>query len=839
MSDNEAKSRIKINRLLEAAGWRLLDDENGPANVLFENNVKITESALNEFGEDFEKTKNGFIDFLLLGEDGHPLAVLEAKGEGKSPLDGKEQARTYAKAQNVRFVILSNGNMHYYWDIETGNPNTITQFPNQESFKHSSKFKPNPENLVNEFVDSNYVILTQNPEYEKDPRWTDKSKREDFLSEYDLKILRYYQLEAIHSIQNSVKDRNDRFLFEMATGTGKTLIAAAAIKLFLRTSNARRVLFLVDRLELEVQAMKAFTKYLKNDYKTVIYKQSRDDWRKAEIVVTTVQSLQVDNKYQREFSPTDFQLVISDESHRSIGGNARAVFEYFVGYKLGLTATPKDYLKNIDNLHEKDPRKYERRLLLDTYKTFGCESGEPTYRYTLMQGVKDGYLISPTVIDARTEISTEFLSEKGYSVLIPNAEGDDVDTTFFNKDFEKKFYSEKTNWIFCKTFIDNALRDPISGEIGKSLVFCVSQDHASKITQILNEYIMKLYPGKYNSDFAVQVTSRIDEAQQYSSNFANNTLLGKTNWLEAYKSSKARVCVTVGMMTTGYDCTDILNLCLMRPMFSPTDFVQIKGRGTRKHKFRYESKDDMGEVEVITKEKETYKMFDFFANCEYFEEKFDYDQVLKLPVGTGTGDPGGTGAVSIDEFISTLPDPLKSLEVTPIGVEGMKVDRKLFGKFEEVVKEDDYISEKIKEGDFDAVETYIHDKIFNKPEEFYDLEKLRKAAKVNRRLSLREILEKIFELIPHFKSKNELLDDEFDKFVAIYKPDPKYIIQIRNFLKAYIVDSRVREIVDSKEYAQFATHPAGEDFRTLSKELRDLIPEYVKDYISLNTYMWG
>lgn len=103
--------------------------------------------------------------------------------------------------------------------------------------------------------------------------------------------------------------------------------------------------------------MNEFTQYIKNDYQTVIYKKSKSDWRKAEIIITTVQSLQVNNKYQREFSPTDFQLVISNESHHSIGGNARTVFEYFVGYKLGLTATPKDYLKNIDNLHEKDPSK--------------------------------------------------------------------------------------------------------------------------------------------------------------------------------------------------------------------------------------------------------------------------------------------------------------------------------------------------------------------------------------------------------------------------------------------------------------------------------------------------
>jgi len=210
-------------------------------------------------------------------------------------------------------------------------------------------------------------VLTQKPDYASDPRWEDESQRNDFLKDNKLMLLRPYQKKAVHCIQDVVSKGNDRFLFEMATGTGKTLVAAAVIKLFLRTSNAKRVLFLVDRIELEDQAWKAFTRYLKNDYKTVIYKQNRDDWQKAEIVVTTVQSLLVNNKYQNLFSPTDFDLVISDEAHRSIGKNSRAVFEYFVGYKLGLTATPRDYLKNIKDINERDPREIERRLLMDTY----------------------------------------------------------------------------------------------------------------------------------------------------------------------------------------------------------------------------------------------------------------------------------------------------------------------------------------------------------------------------------------------------------------------------------------------------------------------------------------
>ena len=127
------------------------------------------------------------------------------------------------------------------------------------------------------------------------------------------------------------------------------------------------------------------------------------------------------NKYRYDFLPTDFDLLISDESHRSISGNARAVFEYFHGYKLGLTATPRDYLKNVDleNVKQNDPREIERRMLMNTYSIFGSEGGDPTFRYSLLDGVKEGFLINPKKIDARTEITTKLLSDEGYAVAAP------------------------------------------------------------------------------------------------------------------------------------------------------------------------------------------------------------------------------------------------------------------------------------------------------------------------------------------------------------------------------------------------------------------------------------
>ena len=408
----EAKARLKINEMLKEAGWRFFDEGNKPANVVVELNVKMTTKQVNDLGEDFDKTKNGFVDFLLLDENGKPFIVLEAKSEDKNPLVGKEQARKYAKSLYVRHVILSNGNVHYFWNLEKGNPQMITAFPSYESLKNSRAFSSDSPKLHKEAADENYIAITQMPRYEEDPKYIDESQRSDFIHENGLRFLRKYQVNAIKALQRSAMRGNTRFLFEMATGTGKTLTSAAIIKLFLRTGNARRILFLVDRLELKNQAKKNFVDYLKNDYKTVIFKEHVEDWRKAEIVVSTVQTLLFTNKYRRIFTPTDFDLIISDEAHRSINGNSRAVFEYFLGYKLGLTATPKDYIKNVDigSLQSKDPRAWEKRQLLDTYKIFGCESGEPTFRYSLIDGVNDGpFLINQIVVDARTEITTQLL----------------------------------------------------------------------------------------------------------------------------------------------------------------------------------------------------------------------------------------------------------------------------------------------------------------------------------------------------------------------------------------------------------------------------------------------
>lgn len=844
MGAKEAKARIKINKLLEEAGWRFFDDENGQANIQLEANVKISKKQIDEFGENFEKARNGFVDFLLLDEKGKPFIVLEAKSEDHDPLVGKEQARKYAKSQFVKYVILSNGNIHYFWNIYKGNPQVIVSFPSCESVRDSKALNADPTRLYSEEIMEDYIAVVREPRYAESPEYQNPDTRAQFLKDRGLRMLRKYQVNALKALQESAKAGNQRFLFEMATGTGKTLTSAAVIRLFLRSGCANRVLFLVDRIELENQAKKNFINYLKPDYDTVIFKEHTEDWRRADIVVSTVQTLAYNNKYKAVFKPTDFSLIIADESHRSISGNSRAVFEYFIGYKLGLTATPKDYLRNVDedDLAANDPRAWERRQLLDTYRTFGCESGEPTFRYSLIDGVNDPdgpYLVNPTVVDARTEITTQLLADKGYAVVNHgDEEDDDGEETYFARDFEKKFFSDETNMIFVKTFMDNAMRDPITGEIGKGIIFCVSRKHAAKITQLLNIYADKMFPDMYYSDFAMQITSDVQSAQDYTINFQNNNLSGYSKFLEGYKTSKTRICVTVGMMTTGYDCEDILNIGLFRPIFSPTDFIQIKGRGTRTYTFSYKTRAN-GLDEIHEAKKDTFKLFDFFGNCEYFEEKFDYDEVIKLPkpASKGSGLGGGFTASTFENF---NPDPLKTMTETKIGLEGMKIDRMFFQKFEDEVKQDATAREQYEQGNYAAAQRYIEETYLNKPAENYTWDKLRRATGVDRRVTVREMMDKIFGLIPAFKSKKELVNDEFDSYLLTCGVPAGDYYEIRRFFETYLTDKEVRRAIEDKKFQRLGTDIPSytiADLRRLGQKNMSSVVGYINDNVNLSRFM--
>ena len=376
---NEAFSRILIDKALEFSGWDLLN----PRQVQFELH-----------------TSNGRADYLLKDKLGRVLCVLEAKREELDPYDAKEQARGYAENLTAPFIILSNGREHWFWNFERADQRDayrIERLPSSDDLERLrlKNLQP-PRPLESEVVTPAYLRHLK----------------------HDL-TLRRYQIQAIEEIARHFdNDARRKFLLEMATGTGKTLLCAALIRRFLTTRNAERVLFIVDRIELAKQTMEDFTVVLP-EFKPVIFKSARrtGELLGASVVVATIQSLMVDRRYREEFTPFYFDLVINDEAHRSIYGDAREVVQFFQATRVGLTATPKAYLKNIniEQLQSENPKALEARQLRDTYN-YGCEPGLPTYRYDIIDAVKDPegpFLCLPKIFDLRSDITTQALADGG------------------------------------------------------------------------------------------------------------------------------------------------------------------------------------------------------------------------------------------------------------------------------------------------------------------------------------------------------------------------------------------------------------------------------------------
>ena len=683
---NEAFSRVLIDKALQDSGWNILDNKV----VRFE----VSGSS-------------GRVDYLLFGKYG-PLAVLEAKREDEDPYDAKEQARKYAEIVKAPFIILSNGRQHWFWNYERADQKDayrIERFPSQEDLERlrQKNLKP-PRLLMSESIDCDYL----------------KPFRKDIG-------LRGYQIWAIDEVSKQFDDQGKRkFLLEMATGTGKTLLCAALGRRFLVTRNAERILFIVDRIELVKQTMEDFEVILR-DYNPVIFKTARR--RPLEllgscVVVATIQSLMVDRRYRTEFTPFHFDLVINDEAHRSIYGDARECVQFFQATRIGLTATPKAYLLNVDAgaLSQENPKALEARNLRDTYIYFGCEPGVPTFRYDMIEGSKDPegpFLCTPKIFDIRSDITTQALDDGGWAVTI-----DEREENYKVQDLERKIFTPERNRVMCEEFLKHAQREP-NGSLGKSIIFAVNQTHATNITKILNDM---------QPEIAVTITSRIPDSSSIAKEFRD----GKR---------KERVAVSVDMLSTGYNCRDLLNIVLMRPVFSPTDYIQIKGRGTRLYTFKHDGK---------AYDKEHYFILDFCGVAEYFEEKYDYTIPIPLPVPRGGEAPPptppgpGPGPIGGPEPVPPEPGPPKppkeipvwtgrdivvSEEIRIVGPDGEKVDILTFrGRFEKDVQEfaekDPAFKEAVENEDDDAVETIMQERFFHRPEMFYSPDKLVKAYDV-------------------------------------------------------------------------------------------------------------
>jgi type I restriction enzyme R subunit len=681
---NEAFSRVLIDKELEYSGWNLLDDQQ----VIFE-----------------QHNASGRADYLLKDKNGRIICVLEAKREQMDPYDAKEQARGYAENLRSPFVILSNGGEHWFWNLQRANEKDayrIERLPSREDMERQllKNLQP-PKPLLSEKLTPDYLSRF----------------REDIK-------MRGYQIKALDTIAKQFdNEKRRKFLMEMATGTGKTLLCAALIRLFLETRNAERVLFIVDRIELAKQTMEDFNVVLR-EYSPVIYKNARrtGELLGSSVVVATIQSLMVDRRYREEFTPFYFDLVVNDEAHRSIYGDSREVVQFFQGTRVGLTATPKAYLKNIDmqKLGQDNPKALEARFLRDTYHYFGCEPGSPTFRYDIIDAVKDPegpFLCRPKILDIRSDITTQALADKGWTVTMNEQE-----ESYKVQDLERKIFTPARNRVMCEAFFENAQKTP-DGKLGKSIIFAVNQKHATELTKILNDI---------QPESAVTITSRIKDASSIAKDFRD----GKR---------KEPIAVSVDMLSTGYNCRDLLNVVLMRPVFSPTDYIQIKGRGTRRYTFKN------GNTEY---EKEYFFLLDFCGVAEYFEEQYDYTIPLTLPkeaklqkgsggnkTGEGEGgyttggDTGGGGNDKPEIPVWHGVDTVVSTEVHIVGSDGEKVDIMTFrGAFERDLKDfaekSPEFQQAVEKEDDDAVETILNEQFFHRPEWYYSPDKLVKSYRI-------------------------------------------------------------------------------------------------------------
>ncbi|MEA3398851.1 MAG: DEAD/DEAH box helicase family protein [Patescibacteria group bacterium] len=682
----ESDVRIVINRKLQESGW------------LLEGNNR------NVFTED--RTEKGFADYVLLDRNGHNLAIVEAKNDNIDPYSAKAQAKGYADAKKCRYIFLANSEQIFFWDLKEGDATPIERFISPDDLQRRHDLKQSRKPLLQ--IEHNTSIAD-----------------------------RPFSIKASQEVAKQFDEGKRAFLIEMATGTGKTRMAAALIERFLRAHQAERVLFIVDRIELAKQTLDEFQMQLGEEFGVARYRPNRVD-RGATIMVATIQSLNL--HFKEDFTPGYFDLVFNDECHRSIYGKLpRQVVEYFQAVRVGLTATPRDLMKNVDfdKLSDTDPRKMELRYLRDTYLHFGCEPGTPTVRYTIQDGVKDEILVPGEILRCLSIITKESYSEDGWTVEI-----DGEEYTYKLSQLEKKVLIPERNKMMCQQFLENALKSP-DGSIGKSIIFAVSQNHALVIEKILNEL-----NSEHNGKFAATITSRVKDASDLAKQFRKSD------------NYYPRVAVSVDMLSTGYDCPECLNIVLARPIMSPIAYIQIKGRGTRMYKFEDGTK------------KDKFLIHDFCEVVKYFEEEYDYDAPEPVNVGGGATPPEPPQPPK-EIKVYKGKDELLFSEFIEVGPDGERVERiHYIGKWQKVLKEllenkpeyekqlkDNILSEELEEE--------IKVNVFDKPKEYFNEHNLARAYKtmadlldyVKAGLGMEKLPtqeEQLVELIDTVRTENDL-----------------------------------------------------------------------------------
>lgn len=535
---SEAKTRIDLIDIeLNNCGWNV----NDTLKVIQEYEIELDDN-LPTF---FDRTKR-YVDYVLLNKTGHIIAVVEAKRESKSVSSAKTQAEYYARRiKNIQgftpFIYITNGNEIEFWDSENYPIRKVLSYHSLEDLETYRKRNENNIILSPELLDKNIAG-------------------------------RAYQVEAITKTLEELNDKKREILWVMATGTGKTRTIISLVDILLKTGFVKRVLFLADRRELARQAMDNFKEHLPNQSRQRIETQTFE--KDKRLYVSTYQTMMSLLK-NSDISQGFFDLIIADESHRSIYNYYGQLFLKFDALKLGLTATPVEFIDR------------------DTYKFFGTQNGNPTFAYTYEQALQDKYLSPYEVMNVKTKFQENGIRFKQLSKAeqekLKNSGFSEENINFEGSQIEKMVINDDTNRKILTTFMDNCYKHPISNLPAKTIIFAVSKAHANRLATLFDE----LFP-QYKSGVAKVIVSELNNTEELIKEFRD-------------EKSSFNIAISVDMLDTGIDVPSIMNLVFAKPVFSRAKFWQMIGRGTRLYD------------EVFKKEK--FVIFDFWGNFEYFNEK--------------------------------------------------------------------------------------------------------------------------------------------------------------------------------------------------------------------------
>lgn len=558
---NELQTRKqKIDVLLKEQGWDVSDR----SKVIVEVDTKQSDFKKQLYKQVNETLMNDleskYADYLLLDSRGDPIAIIEAKRTSKDPTIGQKQAEQYADDIKVQigkdvFIYLSNGSEIWFWDRERYPMRKILGFHAQRDLERM-KFQIQSAKI-----------------------------------EYDIEINksivdRQKSIEVSKRIIEQIHRGHRKILIVMATGTGKTRVAMAIIDQFMREGRVQKVLFLTDRKELRKQAYeKGFMKFFPDESKEKILSGNYDPNKR--LYVSTIQTFQEiytqkDKKGKYVISPGEFDLIFSDEAHRSIYSKWKGIFNYLDAIQIGLTATPADLVDR------------------DTFRFFECDDGAPTALYSYEDAVKDRVLCDfrKNVSGARTHfqingVRPRDLSESEREELI--SKGIDPDTiNFEGTELEKKVALKGTSEAIVREFMENCLTDQSGTLPAKTIFFAISKLHAKRLWEAFE----RLYP-EYKGQLARIIISDDSRAPELIDAFRDKSF--------------PRVAISVDMMDTGIDVPEVCNLVFAKPVFSKIKFWQMLGRGTRADA-ACENRNWLPNGK-----KEYFKVFDFWNNFEYWD----------------------------------------------------------------------------------------------------------------------------------------------------------------------------------------------------------------------------